>query len=118
MNALAACAAVLLGAGLEVLLAPDQPLPHVYVGDPLIVEVKTPVGGTARLALTVRGVHLFAPTTASLDAAPLQAHGTYWWTVEDLPEGRGRYEVEVQVELDGATSTATGVFLNRPETAK
>jgi len=116
MNALAACAAVLLGAGLEVHLAPDQPLPHVYVGDPLIVEVKAPVGGTARLALTVRGVHLFAPTTASLEAAPLQAHGAYWWTVEDLPEGRGRYEVEVQVELDGATSTATGVFcrVDRP----
>ena len=44
----------LVGAPVEVDVAPDQPLPHVYAGEPLIIEFRPAVSGVAQVRLEVR----------------------------------------------------------------
>ena len=78
-------------------VAPDQPLPFVYVDDPLVVEVQSDSDAEAELSITVQGAGGAAPASASLGGVRLHAGSPYWWSVKDLPAPRGHYQGKVRV---------------------
>lgn len=110
-----------LGAVVEMDLAPDQPVPHVYVDDPLIIEFRTgaEAGGRdvqANVDVTVESDCGLPPANVSLGQLGLRAHGTHWQPVESIPKERGRYRLKANMSVDGATTEMTGVFcrIDRP----
>jgi hypothetical protein len=106
-------------AGVDFTIAPDQPLPHVYVDDPLVIELKSPVETVASVHLTVEAPHLAAPFGADLPEARLRPPGAYWWAVPNAPQERGYYTVRLQVKTGDITTESPGVFcrLDRPSAA-
>ncbi|MBN2310411.1 MAG: hypothetical protein JXR94_15665 [Candidatus Hydrogenedentes bacterium] len=102
--------------GLEVVLAPDQPIPHVYVDDPLIVEFSSP----ADLAFEAHAEILHngeAVASVDLGAIALRAHSAHWLPIADVPERRGLYEIRFELAPAGGPAfERTGRFcrVDRP----
>ena len=110
MNTLALLLLAVLGAAVEIDLAPDQPMPYVYVDDPLIVELRADEDAEATVSVSVQAGHLQEPTEAMLGPFLLRGQGARWCAVRDIPHGRGFYTARVRVALDDAVSERTGHF--------
>lgn len=104
-------------AAMEVNLAPDQPLPFVYMDDPLIVEIVPDVDTEATLHISVQRGANAAPVIVSAGPVRLRAHGPYWWAVKDLPPLRGHYQAKVRVESPAGPFERDLLFcrIDRPE---
>ncbi|MBI4556375.1 MAG: hypothetical protein HY706_02215 [Candidatus Hydrogenedentes bacterium] len=118
MVSLLALAWTLSVSGVEVSVAPDQPVPHVYVDEPLIIEFKS----TTESNQTVICQAEFArdqqsPTVINLGEIPLRAHAVYWHAVEGLPTDHGRYTISFRVNSNGATTEHRQTFcrIDRPD---
>jgi len=96
--------------GVEIDLAPDQPLPYVYVDDPLIVGIRGAEDAQARVRLEVQATHQARPAVVELGIVLLRAHGSRWCAVKDLPAERGYYSVQVTVDIEGETTESRGFF--------
>lgn len=106
------------GATMTVNVAPDQPVPFVYLDDPLIIEFLADSTGTATGVLELTGDA--TPALAiPLDAMTLKAGQVYWKAVEAVPGRQDRYLLEVNIGLNGDTYQATGSFCHiaRPDGA-
>ena len=103
-------------AGVDFTIAPDQPLPHVYVDDPLIIELKSPVETVASVHLIIEAPHLAAPVESDLPEVRLRPPGAYWWAVPNAPQERGYYTVRLQVKTGDITTESPAVFcrMDRP----
>lgn len=121
MNALGALLIALSFAAAEgdpvhVNVAPDQPLPYVYVDDPLILEVLSDSDTTAKITLDVKPDFDAPPANIPLDPLELRAKGTLWRAIENVPAERGRYTVHAHVEAAGTTLESDTAFcrVDRP----
>jgi len=113
---LAIGAAACLAATVQLHVAPDQPQPHVYVGDPLILELESDGNTRAAVSVTIEPDYGDAPVEQTWDAIELRAHATRWLVVDRAPEARGRYELRARIEQEGAASETVHTFcrVNRP----
>ncbi len=116
MVALAAQLLVLFGAGqIEVRLAPDQPVPAVYIDEPLVVEFRSPVDAacTVDLRVDVPGQETFR---ISLGDIRLAAGRPRWVSVDALPPLYGPHSVRILVREPDAEKEIHAQFhrIERP----
>lgn len=114
---LALFAALTLAAQIQVELAPDQPVPHVYVDDPLILELSSAQPAHARV--TVEAAPDFGGDPATLDLGPLDlnSNATLWRVLDGLPALRGRYALTTRIDTgDGTPRDVKGMYcrIDRP----
>lgn len=110
MTVAAALVLFLGAAAVEVDLAPDQPLPFVYVDDPLIVELAAEADIEATVDLSVNTGQWGTPVETRLGTFSLCAASRRWCTVPDLPAERGYYTTRIQVSAGDVTQSETGYF--------
>lgn len=93
-----------LGADIAVTVAPDQPVPVVYVDEPLLIELRadSDVELDAQLALAAPNR---TPVTVDLGAVALKAGAARWRAIEGLPPTRGLYTVRLTFDLEGQQQT-------------
>ena len=110
----------LLCAGNEIRLsvAPDQPVPYVYVDDPLILEILSDRDTTANISLEVTSDYGTQPVNLTLDPIVVRTRGTQWRAVEGIPPERGLYRIHARVEAEGAVRETEAAFcrVDRPVT--
>ena len=128
MSALLASFITLAGMAVGLSVAPDQPFRHVYVDDPLILELTSDVDADAKVMLEVRPDFATAreyarppaePLVLDLGPFPLRAHGAYWTTVDGIPVERGRYRLHARIDIDGTVTETNASFcrIDRPSPA-
>jgi len=102
-------------AQVAVTIAPDQPIPHVYVDDVLVLELRSEEDVDARVRVTIRD-HTGAEETALETTLPLKAHGIRWVPLEEVAQQRGRYVAQVAVEASGEMHESSHPFcrIDRP----
>lgn len=101
--------------GVGVTIAPDQPLPHLYEGDPLILEffsVSDLVADISVRTISEKGVE----KNAHLSRIVLRAQKPYWHAFEDFALEKGRYSCEITIQADGRVKKFVGSFcrIERP----
>ncbi len=78
----------------EISLAPDQPIPHVYAGDPLVLELvsKSDLEASAVVTISRQGE---PPHEIALGLLSLRADEPYWTTIVGVPVLRGLYRAHI-----------------------
>jgi hypothetical protein len=101
---------------IRVNLAPDQPLPHVYFDDPLIVEIQSDEETTASVSLEIKREPSGEAVNVALDPISVHAKGTQWRAVDNAPKERGFYHVHARVESNGVVFEKDDSFcrIDRP----
>lgn len=98
-------------------LAPDQPVPYVYVDEPLIVEFLSTedVEFTAQITIESQGR---PPVSLDLDTIRLRARAPRWEALRDLATERGRYRLRCVISAHGEIRETEGTFcrIDRPTT--
>jgi len=115
MNTLALLG-VLLFAGVDIGIAPDQPLPYVYMDDPVILEVRSDDDMDAAADIRVQARHHDEPVDLRLEGLKLRAQGSRWVPLEAFPAERGFYAAHVVVSGTVASSEKDLLFcrVDRP----
>jgi hypothetical protein len=100
----------------DVQFAPDQPLPLVYVDDPLIVQMRPDIGAEANLELQVQAEQHSKPSEIKARDIFLRGGSPYWWAAEGAPKERGYYDARLLVSVQGSPMefTAHYVRIDRP----
>lgn len=98
---LALLTSVCAGMTVGLAVAPDQPIPHVYADDPLIIELQSDQDIEALVVLDVTPDYVGEPIHLDVGAVPLRARGTFWKVVEGMPAERGRYTLDLSVKAGG-----------------
>lgn len=111
----AAVMLALLGAQIDVTFAPDQPLPMVYVDEPLIIELRADSDVNVDAVLTLETDNR-PPIAVSLDTLSLRAGTPHWRPITGIPPQRGRYTALLTMTVDGETVEKHGTFcrVDRP----
>lgn len=104
---------------IDVSLAPDQPVPHVYMEDPLILELVADADATVGVRLSVRpvnGAGSTEPEAVDLGSAGLRARGVHWRPIEGVATKRGHYAATVRLRSGDAEREEELVFcrIDRP----
>ena len=110
MNTLVAICVLLSGGAVTVDIAPDQPLPWVYVDDPLIIELASDRDLTARARVRVHAGYHGEAHEVELGPFALHAQANRWCPVEGIPKERGFYGIRVEINAEGLSTEATGQF--------
>jgi len=117
MTAAVVLLVVALGApAIEVTLAPDQPVPFVYVDDPLIVEFKSEGDTSVSGHIDFTNDH-GVTTRIEVPETALRASGTHWMPLNGAPLEKGRYDTHVSLDARGETVETDLVFcrIDRPD---
>lgn len=116
---IAALLAITAAATIEVGVAPDQPLPFVYVDDPLIIEVRSDVETRATVRLRSDGPGDAPPYERAMPGVLLRPQGVRWCAFKDFPELRGHYSATLEVLIGDETHVSTHSFarIDRPSRA-
>ncbi len=103
-------------AGVDIAIAPDQPLPYVYMDDPVILELRSDRDMTADVDIRVQARHHDDPMDIRLEGLVLPAGGSYWATLDTFPEERGFYAAHVTVTGSEASAEKDLLFcrIDRP----
>lgn len=101
MNTVLASCLLIAAAAVDLSIAPDQPLPFVYVDDPLVIELVSPVDAVTRMKLRLTGTHLPQANDVTLGDIPLAAGAPRWCAIKDASHQRGAYLAEVALETAG-----------------
>ncbi len=115
MIAAAAGLAAGVSAEFTVSIAPDQPIPHVYVDDVLVLEIASEHDVTARVQVAI--LEPAGTEDPVLDAEmPLRARGIRWIPLERAALRRGRYVARVTIEANEKTTESMHPFcrIDRP----
>ena len=104
MQLLASLVLLAAGAALEIGIAPDQPLPFVYVDDPLIIELRPDADARATVRVEVKSAATGKRVEHVSKDVLLRAGGNRWLAIEDLPRERGYYSVAIRVAGDGVSA--------------
>ena len=104
---------------IDVSLAPDQPIPHVYMEDPLILELVADADATVGVRLSVRpanGAGSTEPEAVELGSAGLRARGIHWRPIEGVATKRGHYAATVRLRSGDSEREEELVFcrIDRP----
>ncbi|HQE82671.1 MAG TPA: hypothetical protein PLM14_06690 [Candidatus Hydrogenedentes bacterium] len=117
ITALAAILSLAAGASAEVTIAiaPDQPIPHVYIDDVLVLELRSDrdIEAHVRVAIQDSG----GAEESALDTVlPLPGQSIRWVPLENVAGRRGRYLARVTIEAAGETQESTHPFcrIDRP----
>lgn len=96
-----------IAGGFELLPAPDQPLPHFYLDEPLVLQVVSDTNAQveARAVVTTPAGE---EIVARLGAMAFVAGKPRWATVPDLPELRGMFEVEMVLSGESGETVLKG----------
>lgn len=101
---------------IDVTLAPDQPVPFVYVDDPLIVEF------VSKADTELTGEVEFADdhgtiTRVAVPQCRLRAEGKFWLSLDGAPRDKGLYRAHVTLNVDGMPVKFDRVFcrIERPQ---
>ncbi len=115
MSVIALIAVCVSAFQIEVALAPDQPIPHVYVEDPLILELTSESDQDVDVTIEVVN-DIGESLLVDLGTVELRAHSAYWRPVEVLPEKRGRYEATIRITRGDDVQEETHIFarIDRP----
>ncbi len=100
MTIFIAIAMAVAAPAIHVQIAPDQPIPYVYVDDPVIVEFRASeaVSASVRAELSRSG----APSaTIDLDVIRLRAQGVRWRTLDGVSSERGLYHARFTLDAGG-----------------
>ncbi|GMW01022.1 MAG: hypothetical protein AMXMBFR84_21590 [Candidatus Hydrogenedentota bacterium] len=103
------------GTLIDVVLAPDQPIPCVYLDEPLVIRWTCPVDAEVGGILSVFGGEKKLHETA-LDSMELKAGVEHWSVVNDLPGNKGRYRVALDLVVGGQSFSVSRWFcrIERP----
>jgi LysM repeat protein len=117
MNAILTLVLLISGPDIHVVAAPDQPIPHVYVDDPVIIEITAARDTACTVSVTVEpeaGEALEVP----VGPVALRANSPYWHVLEGIPVSRGLHTVRVRIEGDGISTEEVTSFCraDRPVT--
>jgi hypothetical protein len=98
-------------------VAPDQPLPHVFDDDPLILEFIAEKSGnySATIRLEVDG---HPSQRVELNGMPLKADKPYWHSLTDVDPLLGPHEVKIDVtDSSGESNQVNASFyrIHRPD---
>ena len=88
-------------AAIEVTVAPDQPMPFIYCDDPLILEVYSDTDAQITGALKFSSARTGERAEIAVTPFHVYADSSYWYVVEEPPQGRGYYTVEVSFVCNG-----------------
>lgn len=104
-------------AEITVSIAPDQPIPHVYVDDVLVLELRSSTDMEAEVLVTIQDPS-GAEETAVDETFVLRAQGVRWIPLEDVAGPRGRYVARVRIDADGDLKESSHAFcrIDRPVT--
>ncbi len=104
-----------LGA-VQVVLAPDQPIPHVYVDDPLVLELTSDADVAPSVQLEIQADGQSVPASVDLGKVQLRAQSARWIAIEDTPRERGRYRVRTHIQTGDTATESDGTFcrIDRP----
>jgi hypothetical protein len=116
MNPVTFLLVAVAGATVNLSIAPDQPVAHVYVDDPLIIEFKSDQDVAATVDLDIEPDYAASPVRLPLGPIRLRAHSAHWHAVEGIPGERGRYRVRARVDTGGGATETTATFcrIDRP----
>ena len=116
-------AAVLIGAlaaapHVFMTIAPDQPAPHIYIGDPLILEFRADADCTVSVQAEIRPDFAGEPILADLGDIRLQPNSPHWCTIDSVPDVRGRYFLTTRFKYPEGLPDLAGAFcrIDRPRT--
>ena len=88
-------------AAVEVTIAPDQPIPFVYCDDPLILEIYSDtdvqITGNLKFSSSRSGER----TEIAITPFQVYADSPYWYVIEEPPQARGYYTLEVNLVCNG-----------------
>lgn len=93
-----------------VVVAPDQPAPHIYIGDPLILEFQADKDCTFEADVEIRPEFGGESLNVPVGAIKLQADGPQWRTIDGVSDTRGRYFITTRVKSAEGTAESNGVF--------
>ncbi len=94
----------------SVTIAPDQPLPYVYIDDPLIVEFYSDTEIDVDVRLSLQAMHTSEHVEIDLGRIHLHSESGYWYAVHDAPRQRGFYTAEIVMTVGDETQTARADF--------
>ncbi|HOZ45155.1 MAG TPA: hypothetical protein PLO37_03890 [Candidatus Hydrogenedentes bacterium] len=108
------CAAT--AAALTIDVAPDQPLPLVYVDEPLVIEFMATESMELHGHVAIAAPAQETPASIALKATTLRPNAPYWCVVDGAPNTRGFYTAEIHVDDAGAEIVETHAFcrVDRP----
>jgi len=97
-------------------LAPDQPMPFVYLDEPLLIELQSEKDLSAETSLTVQSTQESRAWTSETSAITLREGSPYWSVYEDIPATRGYYAALFRIEHGGETSELRAFYsrVDRP----
>lgn len=97
-------------------LAPDQPIPHVYVEDPLIIEFLSDEDIAPAVKVKILNP-AGQPILIDLGTLSLKAKSPYWQPIDSAPLERGRYNVLVSLDAAGVALEYSMAFcrIDRPD---
>lgn len=103
-------------ATLDVAVAPDQTMPHVYMGDPLIIAFEAAEDTQAAINIDIVPDHGAPSTFIQLAPQPFRGGAARWLTIGGAPDLRGRYYLNMIIEAGGEASQTTAQFcrVDRP----
>ncbi|MCC6153785.1 MAG: hypothetical protein IT367_08520 [Candidatus Hydrogenedentes bacterium] len=107
--------ALLTAPSLEVSVAPDQPVPYVYVDEPVILQIKSSEDTQAAGSVTITD-DTGKSTAITLPTLPLRANGAHWQPLDGAPKEKGRYTAHVTLDVNGSAATHDVVYcrIDRP----
>ena len=100
----------------SVAIAPDQPAPHIYIGDPLILEFRADRDCTVSVEVEIRPEFPGDTLVVDLGDIRLQANGPHWCTIDSVPDVRGRYFLTTRFKYPEGVPERAGAFcqIDRP----
>lgn len=92
-------ALVCVAVGLDITLAPDQPLAQAYVGEPVVIEFisSTDQFFSGRVSFEINGVE---EESHPIGPLALRAGMPYWHPLSSAGNGRGAYDVSIYSRTD------------------
>ncbi|MCX5771034.1 MAG: hypothetical protein NTZ09_12290 [Candidatus Hydrogenedentes bacterium] len=99
-----------------VAIAPDQPAPHIYIGDPLILEFRADTDCTVSVEAEIRPEFPGNTILVELGDIRLQANSPHWCTIDSVPDVRGRYFLTTRFKYPEGLPERAGAFcrIDRP----
>jgi len=99
-----------------VAIAPDQPAPHIYIGDPLILEFRADTDCTVSVEAEIRPEFPGDTIVVELGDIRLQANSPHWCTIDSVPDIRGRYFLTTRFKYPEGLPERAGAFcrIDRP----
>jgi len=90
-----------LSGAFDISLAPDQPMPFIYVDDPLIIEFSSDTDAEVEGRLLFRAAADGAETECRLDKMLVRGGTEYWYAVHNAPENRGLFYLNAELTVNG-----------------